>query len=528
MRIISIGHAGLLIEAAGVRILCDPWFLPAFHGSWFPFPRNDRLDRELLARIERPDYLYVSHQHGDHLDVPWLREHVARDLVVLLPAFETDELERDLRQLGFGRFVRLPDAEAVRLTPRLEVAIHVATSVADGPGGDSALVVSDGECRILNQNDCHLRDLQALTRHGPIDVHMLQFSGAIWWPFVYELDERRLADLARAKRQGQYDRALRYVQAVNARVVVGMAGPPAFLDEELFGLNMITGEELSIFPDQRDFHDLLVEHGRDSVVLLPGSTLTVGADSTAVGHATDPDAPFIDKAAYLRTYQRDWAPWLEQLKRSWPATTTDLLSGLRAWWHPLLAQAPGLREAIGAGCLIVSDPDRIYVDFPAGEVRRHAGEAYAHRFTIPRPLLELVVRERAVDWSNRLFLSCRFRAWRAGAYSEHLYAFFKSLSPQRMARAEAEAARARVEAPEVPMIALGPYRVERWCPHRQADLAEFGVLDNDEVVCTMHGWRFDARTGGCRNACGRDLVVRPSADEVEERGEPASPDPSCN
>ena len=78
------------------------------------------------------------------------------------------------------------------------------------------------------------------------------------------------------------------------------------------------------------------------------------------------------------------------------------------------------------------------------------------------------------------------------------------------------------------MIALGSYRVERWCPHRQADLAEFGVLENDEVVCTLHGWRFDARTGRCRNARGRDLVVRSGADEVEGHGERVSPDPSSN
>ena len=32
-----------------------------------------------------------------------------------------------------------------------------------------------------------------------------------------------------------------------------------------------------------------------------------------------------------------------------------------------------------------------------------------------RWLVETVVARRAVDWSNALFLSCRFRAWRAGA-----------------------------------------------------------------------------------------------------------------
>ena len=43
----NTGHAGILIECEAGSILCDPWFEPAFLGSWF-VPRNDQLDAELL------------------------------------------------------------------------------------------------------------------------------------------------------------------------------------------------------------------------------------------------------------------------------------------------------------------------------------------------------------------------------------------------------------------------------------------------------------------------------------------------
>ena len=43
MRATSLGHAGILIETEHGSIVCDPWFVPAFFGSWFVFPRNDRL-----------------------------------------------------------------------------------------------------------------------------------------------------------------------------------------------------------------------------------------------------------------------------------------------------------------------------------------------------------------------------------------------------------------------------------------------------------------------------------------------------
>ena len=68
MRATSIGHAGIFIETRQGSILCDPWFNPAYFGSWFVFPRNDQLNAGLAKAIRQPNYLYISHLHGDHLD----------------------------------------------------------------------------------------------------------------------------------------------------------------------------------------------------------------------------------------------------------------------------------------------------------------------------------------------------------------------------------------------------------------------------------------------------------------------------
>ena len=106
MRATSLGHAGILIESGTSTILCDPWFVPAFFGSWFVFPRNDQLDVELVAKIESPSHLYISHIHGDHLDEAFLADHVSRDAIVLLPDFPGRELERRLSALGFTKFLK--------------------------------------------------------------------------------------------------------------------------------------------------------------------------------------------------------------------------------------------------------------------------------------------------------------------------------------------------------------------------------------------------------------------------------------
>src|SRR3954454_2886512 len=355
MRATSVGHAGILLDTAAGSILCDPWFLPAFFGSWFVFPRNDQLPAELRERIEHPTYLYVSHLHADHLDEPWLTDHVSRDTTVLLPGYPTREQERAMRSLGFTRFVRTRDGEPTQLGERLTIAIHVETSITDGPGGDSALVVDDGTAILVNQNDCRTTDLAALGRGGRVDLHWLQYSGAIWYPMVYDEPPARMRELVDAKVDSQLTRAMRYVESVDAAAVVPSAGPPVFLDPELFHLNVIRGDELSIFPDQRVFLDLLAANDRTGILAIPGTEIEVVEGRRTVTHPLPADevaAIFTDKAAYLARYQSDCLPRIEELRAGWHTPTPELLTTLQAWWRPLLAMAPALRAGIGTNVLL--------------------------------------------------------------------------------------------------------------------------------------------------------------------------------
>src|SRR3954454_17848702 len=282
-----------------------------------------------MQRIEHPTYLFISHLHADHLDEAWLANHVDRRTTVLLPGYPTKELERRIRDLGFDNFVRTTDGHEAALGPNLRIAIHVETSITDGPGGDSALVVSDGTGRLVNQNDCRTNDLLALRNHGPVDLHWLQYSGAIWYPMVYEEPPQRMRELVDAKVASQFARAMRYVEALDARAVVPSAGPPAFLDPELYRFNVITGDELSIFPDQRSFMHRLAAKGRCGVLAIPGTAIDVTADSIDVTHPIPDEAVteiFEHKDEYLRQYQADWMPWLTDMHRSWNPPSTDLLT----------------------------------------------------------------------------------------------------------------------------------------------------------------------------------------------------------
>ncbi|MSW45647.1 MAG: Rieske 2Fe-2S domain-containing protein [Actinobacteria bacterium] len=510
----SLGHAGMLIETTGGSIVCDPWFLPQFLGSWFVFPRNDRLDQELFAQVCSPDYLYISHIHADHLDEQWLRDHLDKGTTVLLPDFPTGELERTLRNLGFHRFLHTKDREELSLGGSLTIAIHTETSITDGPGGDSALVVSDGTARIVNQNDCRTNDLNALRQHGEVDLHWLQYSGAIWYPMVYEETSERMRELINEKVESQTTRALRYVEAIGARAVVPSAGPPCFLDPDLFGFNLITGDEATIFSDQPRFIDALKQGGHTGILAIPGTCISIENGDLRVEHPMSQkqiEQIFTNKLEYLREYQQDWSSWLAQHRASWSKPTAELLDTIKAWWEPLMRSAPTVCDAIGANCLLRLGDLDIILDFPSREVRVWNDEPFAFSFNIQRELVETVVARRAHDWSNALFLSCRFTAWRQGPFNEYVYNFFKSLSEERMSRTEAEALRKL--SPDRGGIAdetivIDGYEMQRTCPHRGADLAVFGEVSGDDLVCTLHGWKFDLATGTCRNADDRALRIR--------------------
>jgi UDP-MurNAc hydroxylase len=165
---------------------------------------------------------------------------------------------------------------------------------------------------------------------------------------------------------------------------------------------------------------------------------------------------------------------------------------------------------VGANCLIRSGTNEILIDFAAHQVRAHANEPYGFRFEIPSEILESVISVRAVDWSNSLFLSCRFKAWREGEFNEYLYNFFKSLNPDRMSRTESEARGKVMEQEDSDEIELGGYTMERYCPHRKADLSIFGECDGKVLTCTLHGWKFDLETGKCLTADDKALRVRRS------------------
>ncbi len=508
MRITGVGHAGLFIETVAGSVLCDPWVNPAFFGSWFPFPDNSDLDWDALGQA---DYLYVSHLHRDHFDAELLRRHVSKDTTVLLPDYPTDELERELAALGFTNILRTANGVPVQCDG-LRIMITSLAGPSDGPIGDSTLSLDDGRTVILNQNDAHPLDVEALRAFGEVHGYFTQFSGAIWWPMVYDLPDAAKREFARRKRAGQSDRALHYIDAVGAAHVFPTAGPPCFLDDQLFGFNGLGRDGESIFTDQVQFLAELAA-ARPAVsahLLLPGTVAELDGPHCELTHRhTESEIRriFEDKTAYLREYQARAQPVLARERASRAPVPLDLLEQLKQWWEPLLKRAENICTGVGGPVRLDVGERSLVVDFVTREVREFAGEHCRYRLSTAADLVATNLARREVDWSNSLFLSLRFRASRVGQYNEFVYIFFKCLSEERIDYVENWYEEQHDDGADVE---IDGWRVQRRCPHLRADLARFGSVTDGVLTCALHGWRFDLNTGRCLTAAGHAIrAVRP-------------------
>jgi hypothetical protein len=90
------GHACVLFEHGGTRLLCDPHLYEQFAHDLFKIYPARRIDRAL---VPRPDAIFISHKHRDHFDLRSLSKF-DRSIPVFIP--DSDEMRYGLGKLGFA------------------------------------------------------------------------------------------------------------------------------------------------------------------------------------------------------------------------------------------------------------------------------------------------------------------------------------------------------------------------------------------------------------------------------------------
>jgi L-ascorbate metabolism protein UlaG (beta-lactamase superfamily) len=184
-----LGHATVLIELAGLRILTDPVLTDrvAFIRRTSPSPEPDHQ--------QAIDVVLVSHGHLDHLHRASL-ELVGRDVVIIVP----HGMGAMVRRWGF-RHVLVADPherfELGSLTVTATPAVHSGDRPPSGPRGTAlGYLIEAADRRIYFAGDTDLFDGMAAIGQPGLDVALLPVWG--WGPRLGpgHLDPERAARAA--------------------------------------------------------------------------------------------------------------------------------------------------------------------------------------------------------------------------------------------------------------------------------------------------------------------------------------------
>ena len=269
MRVTFVGHASLFLECRDVTILTDPWWAgPCFGAQWWIYP-NPFLE---VLEGRKLDYIYLSHGHNDHLH-PGTLSRFDRDTKILV-AKDLD-MGSGLRKMGFS-VLEISDGNPIELGPGVTAVIQSTM------GGDSMMVVTDGQEVCVNLNDAlhatpnwfQAKFIPWLKKEYPsIDYVFCGYGTASHFPNCYRIPGKDYARTA-ARRQHHFNAMWAHIiQELKPKFAVPFAADVLLFEEDLFWANE------PVHNSERPVHLLKnsgVPHDTEAIDLAPGFVVENG------------------------------------------------------------------------------------------------------------------------------------------------------------------------------------------------------------------------------------------------------------
>lgn len=501
MQITYLGHAGFYVETEQSVIMMDPWLSThgAFDSAWFQYPQNTALQKPTLERFEstrKDKYIYISHEHKDHFDLPFLKQIKTRNFKIILANFNHSIVKEALEacQYECEQILALNDEEPYFLQDG-EIRLFIIDAELDC---DSAIVVKTNAGRFLNVNDSKIHDkLAKITKeNGPFDVFAGQFSGAIWHPVCYDFPEKEYQMISLKKKLNKFATVARGIKTVNPALYLASAGPPCFLDPMLFHINF---EKINIFPRAPEFLGYLKKHGNLGDVqcpeIMPGDTLDVA--SRTFTHLSENRVSEADFKQYVTAYADQYKGYFEQRERNnKKVSPQDVFERLRQDLENKLAQLTLINVQVSAELYwqISECPEKMY-RINLAEKTIVVTDKIAdptHYWKIESPAWQVnKVLNNEMNWPD-FVLAFRAKLTRVPNLYDMVIHGFIAIDACEMARFSELVAQFHSNKTERIIIEYEGkrYSILRWCPHLGGDLSA-GWLENGSWVCPRHQWHYD-------------------------------------
>lgn len=183
-----LGHATVLINFLGVRIITDPVLFPRIGIRLPGFTIGPkRLTAPALPARDLPqiDLVLLSHAHFDHFDTRTL--HQFKSATRAITAYRTSDILRgtrfgDVAELRWGESKSVATSAGLTTIKAFPVRHWGARLRHDDYRGYNGYLIERAGRRIIFAGDTALTpDFSALRRHGPIDVAIMPIGAYDPW-----------------------------------------------------------------------------------------------------------------------------------------------------------------------------------------------------------------------------------------------------------------------------------------------------------------------------------------------------------
>jgi len=177
-----VNHASVILSHDNVSILSDPWFNGAvFNDGW-------RLLHEVNAErinniLKKITHIYISHEHPDHFSPSFFTNEKNKNILIEKNVKILFQETKDKRVVNFLKKQNYEVIE-VKNDEEIKLGDEVTAEIKKYDFYDSLFIFKTPELKILNLNDCPLREKNEIysfkKKYGSFDILLTQFSYAAW------------------------------------------------------------------------------------------------------------------------------------------------------------------------------------------------------------------------------------------------------------------------------------------------------------------------------------------------------------
>ena len=508
-----LGHAGFMYETKNEMILMDPWMSKegAFDSSWYQFPSNHNLGdeiRDYISKTEKDVYVYISHEHKDHFDVPFLKTLELSKINFITPKFRRDHVASVLKELN-PKSVNTPiDSEIIEIG-NLEIRLFLDDQeiVRDSAIG---LIDKDKDFTFLNLNDCKVYDRVDELReiYGVFNVFTCQFSGAVFHPVCYEYPEKKYNEISESKVYGKFASVKNLINKFQPELYIPAAGPPVFLDPNLIHINY---QEVNIFSSPFKFKEYLDNEMPDLKIEIPvpGSTFEYTGDNIDISHPVDDVSEMFNKNN-VSLYSKEYNYIFEEREKSKVNYNPhDIQSRL---FNELTSKLSNFKidqkmDAIMKFSLNEISETSIFVNFDNKQIdilENNNDLNVTYEISCSAGDIGRLL-DGYLNWED-FMLSFRHKLKRTPDIYQVAINGFLTMEKEDVPEFVSNLMRLQNQRERITVEAGGVlYSIDKFCPHQGSDLTTHQIEDERFLICPKHRWSFDLENDG--QAVGVDATI---------------------